>query len=74
MARKSKPWAVILSTPGQPIRTEHTSESEALQQANIVREEILGGWSQAHAVRIEKWDATADRWALYETVHPKEQQ
>lgn len=73
MARKSKPWAVVLSTAGGPIRTEHRSESEAHQQANTSREEILGGWSRAHAVRLEKWDATADRWTLYETVHPKEQ-
>lgn len=70
MTRKSKPWAVILSTPGGPIRTEHTSQAKAYEKANTERAAILTGTSRAYKVRVDQWEQHNSRWIHYEDVFP----
>lgn len=70
MTRKPKPWAVILSTPGGPVRSDHTSETKAYEKANAERDAIFAGTSRAYKVRVDWWDHTRDRWVHYEDVHP----
>jgi hypothetical protein len=72
MARKSKPWAVVLSTPGGPIRSEHRSQPEAYRNVQIVRQNVLDGTSRVTRIRVEQWEPNANHWALYELIDPKE--
>jgi hypothetical protein len=73
MARKSKPWAVILRTPGQPIRTEHTSQAKAYEKVNAERDLAQAGTSRATRIRVEQWQPDSNRWQLYDDIDPKEQ-
>lgn len=68
--RKSKPWAVILSTPGGPIRTEHTSQAKAYEKGLAERDAILNGTSRAYKIRVEQWEQDRQRWVHYEDIHP----
>lgn len=72
-ARKSKPWAVILRTPGQPIRTEHTSENKAYEKVREARAAIQAGTSPVTRIRVEQWEPDHQRWAWYDDIDPKEQ-
>lgn len=72
MARKSKPWAVILRTPGQPIRTEHTSQAKAYEKVRAERLLAQQGASRVTRIRVEQWERDANRWALYDDIDPKE--
>jgi hypothetical protein len=72
MARKSKPWAVILSTPGGPIRTEHRSQPETYRKVNAERELIKSGASRVTRIRVEQWEADASRWTWYEDAYPED--
>ena len=74
MARKSKSWAVVLSTAGGPIRTEHRSKAEAYRKVHDTRADVLNGISRVTRVRVEQWEPDYNRWALYELIDPKEQQ
>lgn len=69
-ARKSKPWAVILSTSGGPVRTEHRSQLEAYRKVNAERGLIEEGVSRVTRIRVEQWDADAGRWVWFEDAHP----
>jgi hypothetical protein len=70
--RKSKPWAVICTTPGQPIRTEHTSEAKAYEKVNAERLLANSGASRVTRIRVEQWDRDAGRWTLFDHIDPKE--
>jgi hypothetical protein len=72
MARKSKPWAVILNTPGQPIRTEHTSEAKAYEKIRTEVDAAKSGTSRVTRIRVEQWESDANRWTLYDLIDPKE--
>lgn len=72
MARKSKPWAVICSTSGGPIRTEHTSEAKAFEQVRTEADNVQAGYSRALEIRVEQWEKDASRWVPFETINPKE--
>jgi hypothetical protein len=73
MSRKSMPWAVVLSTPGGPIRSEHRSKPETYRKVAIERVSAQEGHSQVSRIRVEQWEPNADSWALYELIDPKEQ-
>ena len=73
MARKSKPWAVVLATPEGPIRSEHRSKPEAYRRVNAVRTQVLVGERDVQQIRVEQWEPDYDRWGLYELIDPKEQ-
>ncbi|WP_327066824.1 hypothetical protein [Kitasatospora sp. NBC_01302] len=70
MARKSKPWAVICATPGQPIRTEHTSEKKAFEKVRAEADLVQQGRSRVTRIRVEKW--ATDHWQLFDLIDPKE--
>lgn len=70
MARKSKPWAVVLSTAGGPVRTEHRSQPEAYRKVQAERERIQSGMSRVARIRVEQWESDAGRWVNYETAYP----
>ena len=73
-ARKSKPWAVILLSPGVPEqRTEHTSSAKAYQLVNDTRAAVQVGTSPVTRIRVEQWEPDYQRWARYELIDPKEQ-
>ena len=72
MARKSKPWAVILSTPGGPIRTEHRSQPEAYRKVIAEREQAKDGITRVTKIRVEQWEPDGNRWAWYDDIDPKE--
>ncbi|MFE2912459.1 hypothetical protein ACFXI0_07880 [Kitasatospora indigofera] len=69
MPRKSKPWAVIVSTPDGPTRTEHTSQAKAYEYGFAERDAILAGTSPDNKIHIEQWDQLTNRWHLYEDIH-----
>lgn len=66
MARRSKPWAVVLTTPGEPVRTEHRSKPEAYRRVNLIRTQALTGVRDVTRIRVEQWEPDYDRWSLYE--------
>ncbi|MFB7907673.1 hypothetical protein ACFC1T_14670 [Kitasatospora sp. NPDC056076] len=68
--RKSRPWAVILSTPGSPYRTEHTSEAEAYEQVRAEIAAVKAGSRNVSRIRVEQWDRLADRWQLFDLIDP----
>ena len=70
--RKSKPWAVICTTPGQPLRTEHANESKAFEKVRTEADRVQQGASRVTRIRVEQWDKDASRWALFETINPRE--
>jgi hypothetical protein len=72
MTRKSKPWAVILSTPDGHVRTEHTSKAKAYAQVNAERAAITDGVSDTDEINVEQWEPSYGRWSLYETAYPAE--
>jgi hypothetical protein len=72
MARKSKPWAVVLLMPGGPTRTEHRSQPEAYRKVIAEREQAKAGTTRVTKIRVEQWDPDGNRWALYELINPKE--
>jgi len=71
--RKSKPWAVICATAGQPIRTEHTSENKTYDKVREVCAAVKAGTSRVTRIRVEQWEPDGNRWALYDLIDPKEQ-
>lgn len=73
-ARKPKPWAVVLLSPGIPEqRTEHTSSAKAYQLVNGTRAAVHAGTSPVTRIRVEQWEPNYNRWATYELINPKEQ-
>lgn len=70
MARKSKPWAVVLSTPDGPIRCEFRSEAEAYRKVQVTQQNVLAGTSSVTQIRVEKWEG--DRWIWFDQPHPEE--
>lgn len=74
MARKSKPWAVVLLGPGVPEqRTEHTSSTKAYQLVNDTRSAVRAGTSPITRIRVEQWYPDGNRWTTYDLIDPKEQ-
>lgn len=71
-ARKSKTWAVILSTPGGPIRTEHRSQAEADRKVAETRAAVAAGISRVSRIRVEQWNAERRVWTTYALINPKE--
>lgn len=76
MARRSKPWAVLLSAPQGSTRTEHRSEPEAYRKVAVERVSAEEGHSETTVIRVFEWEPDYNRWALYERIEvtPKEQQ
>lgn len=76
MARKSKPWAVVLVTHGGPVRTEHRSRPEMERKVHTERELAEAGTTRVIAIRVEQWEPDINGWALYDRIKitPKEQQ
>lgn len=74
MARRPKPWAVVLRTPGAPIRSEHTSQKKAYETVRDAVAAAKAGTSRTIGIRIEQWEADYNRWVLYDDIDPKEQQ
>ncbi len=72
MAKKSKPWAVIITTPEGHTRTEHRSQVKAYAQVNAEREAIHAGESNAGEINVEQWQPAYDSWMLYETAYPED--
>ena len=72
MARKSKPWAVILNTPGSPIRTEHTSEAKTYEKVRAEVAAAKSGASQVTRIRVEQWEPDGNRWTLFDLIDPAE--
>lgn len=72
MARKSKPWAVLLSTPQGSTRSEHRSKPEAYRKVAIERVSAEEGHSETTKIRVFEWEPACQRWALYEVIDPKE--
>jgi hypothetical protein len=72
MARKSKPWAVVLSCSGSPIRSEHRSEAEAYRKVRTETAAAKAGRTTVSRIRVEQWEPDYNRWALYELINPKE--
>lgn len=72
MARKSKPWAVVLATPDGPVRSEHRSKPEAYRRVNAVRTQALVGERDVTRIRVEQWESDYQQWSLYELIDPKE--
>lgn len=72
MPRKSKPWAVICSTAGSPIRTEHTSEKQAFTKVRTEADHVQAGVSRVTRIRVEQWEKDPGRWILFDTIDPKE--
>lgn len=70
MARKSKPWAVIVTTPDGPTRTEYTSETRAYDAVRKERAVIDAGTSRVTKIRVEKWER--DRWIWFDKPYPEE--
>lgn len=74
MARKSKPWAVIVITEnGARVRTEHTSENKTYEKVRGELAAIKTGNSLVTRIRVEQWEPAYDRWVWYEDIDPKEQ-
>lgn len=73
MVRKSKPWAVICATPGQPIRTEHTSETKTYEKVRAEVAAVKAGTSRVTRIRVEQWEPASNRWTLHDLIDPKEQ-
>jgi hypothetical protein len=71
MARKSKPWAVIVSTPGGPYRTEHSSQKKAYEKVLAERDAILAGTSRGYKVRVEQWEHDCNRWVWFDQPYPE---
>jgi len=57
--KPSKPWRVILRTPGGPVETDHRGQRAAYEQANRERAAI-----HATAITIRHWED--GRWRLYD--------
>jgi hypothetical protein len=72
MARKSKPWAVIVSTPGGQVRTEHTGEKKAYETVRDLRAAIDASESHVIAIRVEQWESDANRWVWFDQPYPEE--
>ena len=73
MARKSKPWAVIIvAADGDQVRTEHRSQPETHRKVNAERGLIEAGESNATAIHVEQWEPDCNRWAQYERAYPAE--
>lgn len=72
MARKSKPWAVILTTSDGPIRTEHTGENKTYEKVRASVAAVKAGESTTTAIRVEQWEPDGNRWDLYDLIDPKE--
>lgn len=72
MPRKTKPWAVILTTASVPIRTEHRSKPEAYRKVAAERAAIDDGSSRVERIRVEFWQPDYGSWALYEIAYPAE--
>jgi hypothetical protein len=72
MAKRSKPWAVVLATPGGPVRSEHRSKAEAYRKVHDTRADVLNGISRVSRIRVEQWEPDYNQWALYELINPKE--
>lgn len=72
MARKSKPWAVILATPDGPIRSEHTSETKAYERVRAKLAAIDAGTSRVTAIRVEQWEHDNGRWIWFDQPYPEE--
>lgn len=68
--RKSKPWAVELTTGTYVVRTEHTSEAKAYQHVLDTTAAVTAGQSDVTRIRVEQWEPDPGRWAHYEDIHP----
>jgi hypothetical protein len=71
MARKSKPWAVVVTCDNAArIRTEYTGEAKAYEAVRAERAAIDAGESRGIAIRVEKWES--DRWVWFDQPYPWE--
>jgi len=71
--RKAQPWAVVLNTPGGPLRAEHTSEAKAYEHVRAELAAVRAGTSHVTQIRVEQWDRHAGLWQLFDLIDPKEQ-
>ena len=74
MTAKSKPWAVVLSCSGSPIRSEHRSKPEAYRKVAAETKAAQAGRTTVSRIRVEQWQPDYQQWALYELINPKEEQ
>jgi hypothetical protein len=73
MARKSKPWAVILTTEnGAKVRTEHRSKPEAYRKVIEERVQAKAGATRVIAIHVQQWEPGYGQWALYERAYPED--
>jgi siderophore synthetase component len=73
MARKSKPWAVVLTCDnGGKVRTEHRSQPEAYRKVNAEREQAKADTTRVIAIHVEQWEPDYGHWALYEHAYPED--
>lgn len=67
MARKAKPWAVVVYPPGSCDRTEYTSQAKAYER---VRAELDNATTTR--IRVHQWEHSPGRWILYDEIEPRE--
>jgi hypothetical protein len=70
-AKKSRPWRLVLSTPGSPLYTEHRSRNAAYVAAGKEEARAKSGATQVFRIAVDQWNADGQRWNRYETVWSK---
>ncbi|MDH6115020.1 hypothetical protein P3T36_007309 [Kitasatospora sp. MAP12-15] len=66
----TQPWRVVITTAdGTLIETNHRTSQGAYNRVVAEREAIADGRSSSTAIRVERWNAEYDQWALYEQAY-----
>lgn len=66
--KPSRPWRLILSTPGAPIYTQHRSQPEVYRAVAKEKALIADGRSRVTRITVEQWETDYGRWATFERV------
>ncbi|MEU1309469.1 hypothetical protein ABZ419_11320 [Streptomyces cinnamoneus] len=70
-ARKpSRPWRLMLITPDDVATTNHRSEPETYRAVTAEQQRIAEGQSDTTRITVHQWDASANRWRLFERITP----
>lgn len=69
--KPSKPWRLVLTTPGAPVYTTHRSKPAAYRAVEEERMSVAAGRSRVVRIAVEQWDVEGQRWARYENVWNK---
>ena len=70
-ARKpSKPWRIVLTTPGEPITQPYGSERATYEAVRAEKERIAAGTSRVTRIRVEHWEN--GRWIYYDRPWPEQ--